>query len=591
MVLGYEFVTLDDDQKHARRMLLEFYPWIAQWSVLTVFLIFQLCFLASWIGRRGLESQMRPRSPSFNKRDGVLLVWLRRAQETFHAWVWWMHRPLFRNWGTRGEWIGGGIWFIWLMSLSIIQTGNDFLHLTKRFGIIGASQLPLHYLLAMRSPWSPIQMLTRLSHEQLKSAHKILGRIVYVLFILHAAFYLYFFIAAGVLAKRIKDRDVIFGIISLAFFTIISTTALEQVRRRNYRLFYISHISFANVVILAMFLHVSHIRIYVWEVIAVNAIHLLSRSLSVRKRPGTVKLLPGTNLVEVRIPLSPGDPALKWLPGQHVYLTKPTQNAATLPFYEELLLMTQTNPFTIASLPSEDRHLLLVARPLNGTTKHLADLARTWSSSSHANDTPPTIPLAIEGPYGASTRLPDFSAFDEVLLVAGGVGATFIVPLFRHVTGSKVASNAGAPHVHLAWAVRSLAETRWASDAFALAGDGGDENGDGSVDGDVKIYVTGSSSTPGPQVGASEADIELAENEQLLSGADEEEAGPAAKGVTVARGRPDVVGIVDEVFAKGSRVAVFCCGPKALTERLGRAMEPWVRKGYDVYYHDETFGW
>ena len=100
----------------------------------------------------------------------------------------------------------------------------------------------------MRSPYSPIQLATSLSHEQLKMAHQILGRIVFFFFLLHGAFYMYFFVQSGFLAKRIKDADVIFGICGFLLFSIISITALEQVRGRSYRFFLQCHIAIAVLV-------------------------------------------------------------------------------------------------------------------------------------------------------------------------------------------------------------------------------------------------------------------------------------------------------------------------------------------------------
>ena len=112
MVLGYDFVTLDDEGKHARRILLDWYPLVAQWSVLVVFAGFQFAFLLSWLANKGLEYE-RPRSPSLNKR-----------LEGWDRLVWWAKKDVAGGWGTRAEWIGGGLWTVWLLYLSIVQTGN-----------------------------------------------------------------------------------------------------------------------------------------------------------------------------------------------------------------------------------------------------------------------------------------------------------------------------------------------------------------------------------------------------------------------------------------------------------------------------------
>lgn len=540
--------------------------------------------------------------------------------------VWWIRKDVIRggNWGTRGEWIGASVWTVWLLYLCIAHTGNDYLHLTKRFGQVGASQLPIHYLLAMRAPYSPVQWLTRLSHEQIKASHQILGRITFLLFVLHAAFYLNFFILSGFLAKRIKDWDVIWGIISIILFSAISTTALGFVRKMNYRVFYISHIAIANFIIVPLFLHVSHIRIYVYEVIAVEALHLIFRVLRLKMYQGTIRLLPGTNLVQIRIPLPPKSAAHSWKPGQHVYLSRPWSGKAPT-WYDQWLMVNKTNPFTVASLPSKDKELLLVARILNGNTRYLAELARSLAQGGSnvpmlptAGGDIPILPLALEGPYGASNRLPDLSDYDRVLLVAGGVGATCIMPIYRSILDCHNPTPGGT-QIRCIWAVQKLAETQWAFSESHSAGNEQDDddddaagahaNGDGLLYGptNVEVYVTRPS---GPDlrrdVNASSvfaiADddddeeggeaIEMQENAQLLNM--EEQMETPRKGMVVKSGRPDLHTVVDEVFTRssnGMRTAVICCGPRRLTDDLKRQVEVWVKKGHEVFWYDETFGW
>lgn len=486
----------------------------------------------------------------------------------------------------------------------------DYLHLTKRFGQVGASQLPIHYLLAMRAPYSPVQWLTRCSHEQLKAAHEILGRIVFSMFVLHAAFYLNFFVLSGFLAKRIKDWDVIWGIVSIILFATISTTALAFVRRRSYRVFYISHIAIANFIILPLWLHVSHIRIFVYQIILVEALHLIFRALRLKLYQGTLRLLSGTNLIQIRIPLPEQSSALKWKPGQHVYLSRPWGKATTPSFYQQWLMTNKTNPFTIASIPGTDKELLLVARTLDGNTKYLADLARSLAQGGSgipmlptAGGDIPILPIALEGPYGASTRLPDLSTYDRVLLVAGGVGATFIMPVYRSIVDLHDPSPAGTK-IRCIWAVQKLAETQWAFEAASSSKEDHEEaaevDGSGLLGGlsAVEVYVTRPS---GPSLQTSDAfvvdpdedeegeAIEMAENEQLLSM--EEQMDKPRKGMVIKSGRPRLGVIVDEVFSKGTRTAVVCCGPKRLTADLKKHVEAWVQKGHDVFWYDETFGW
>ncbi|KAF2183170.1 hypothetical protein K469DRAFT_711125 [Zopfia rhizophila CBS 207.26] len=584
MTFGYEFVTLEKPQRHERRLALDFYAQIAQWSVLVVFALFQLSFFLSWLAKQGLEYE-RPRSPSFNKRGDGKWTWLKNSRQGVERLSWWMKRPVFPNWGTRGEWIFGGIWMAWLLYLCINGTGNDYLHLTKRFGIIGGSQLPLHYLLAMRSPYSPVQLLTRLSHEQLKASHKTLGRIIYTLFALHACFYLNFFVRTPY-TKRLKDADVIFGIVSITLFSILSTTALGVLRRWNYRVFYISHVLIAGVVIPLLYLHVHHIRPYIVEVFVIQILHQIFRNWSLNRYSGTIKLLPGTNLVQVRIPLTAPSSTLKWKAGQHVYLSRPSGDSPPYSTYDQFITRNYTNPFTIASIPAKDKELLLVARTLNGNTKELAQLAKSLSSHIGADGPLPSISLALEGPYGASSHLPDFSVFGKVLLIAGGVGATFVMPLYRSIVEHEGSDSSQQPQIRFVWAVRKLTETQW---AFPVSNEDESAAEVSSHSSTVEVCVTRPSG-PNLQADDSGDDIELAEDDQLLSM--EEQMEKPRRGMTLKTGRPEISAIVDDVFSKATgRVAVVACGPKALIKELSNRVEHWVSEGHDVYWHDEAFGW
>jgi ferredoxin-NADP reductase len=191
-----------------------------------------------------------------------------------------------------------------------------------------------------------------------------------------------------------------------------------------------------------------------------------------------------------------------------------------------------------------------------------------------------TIPLGLEGPYGASARLPDFARFDKILLIAGGVGATFVMPIYRSILESDDFSH----RLRFIWATRKLAETQW---AFPIANDD-DERAMEPSPHAVEVFVT---QPMGPDLRASEAgeDVELAEDDQLLSM--EEQMEKPRKGMLLRAGRPRISSIVDEEFSKASRVAVIACGPKALTETVSDCVEPWISRGIDVYWHDETFGW
>ena len=124
MAFGYEFIlTLDDEQKGQRRLLLNHYAVVAQLSLFTIPLLCLICVFISKVASYGLGNE-RPRSPSFNKQPDGTLTWLSKARQHQVQLVWWMKKDVIQNWGTRGEWLAGGIWTTWLLYLSIVDTGN-----------------------------------------------------------------------------------------------------------------------------------------------------------------------------------------------------------------------------------------------------------------------------------------------------------------------------------------------------------------------------------------------------------------------------------------------------------------------------------
>lgn len=432
----------------------------------------------------------------------------------------------------------------------------------------------------MKSSYSPIQLLTRMSHEELNIVHQILARIIGILLTLHAAFYLNFYILNNLLDKRIKDRDVIIGLTGITLFATMGTTTLGFLRKVNYRIFYFTHITVATIFLPLMYFHCAYIRPFIWEAFAVYILHTLLRLFNTRTFPGSISLVPGTNLIQVTVPLAFS--TSKWKPGQHVYVSLPTWRGSGKYGLHRL----RTNPFTVASLPRHDGQLLLIARALNGNTKRLASLARSAALLDGGDENKiETTPLILEGPYGASARLPDFSLFDRVLLVAGGVGATFIVPVWRHIHSQSSDYLSKAGEVQFVWAVRKLVETSW---AFPVERADEKSNLEG-----VDIYVTGApvgeSSANGNTANGIRESIEMAERDKLME--EDDDKALVKRGISVRYSRPVLREVVDEAFAgHAERVAVLVCGPAGMGHALRKEVGRWVRRGKDVYWHAEFFG-
>ena len=159
----------------------------------------------------------------------------------------------------------GALYLSWLLFLIFRNTGRDYLHLTKAFGHVAVSQLPLHYLLAFQNPRSPIALATGLTHRQLNAYHRLSGRILHGLLGTHAILYINFFVVKDLLAKRTQHWDVRLGIMAFWLVNLLALLALPVVRKKARRLFYRSHVVISAALPVILFFHVPYTRRYVLQ--------------------------------------------------------------------------------------------------------------------------------------------------------------------------------------------------------------------------------------------------------------------------------------------------------------------------------------
>lgn len=240
---------------------------------------------------------------------------------------------------------------------------------------------------------------------------------------------------------------------------------------------------------------------------------------------------------------------------------------------------TQIHTSAIPSPTNPDETLLeFWLRPFDGWTRHLRSACQLSPSAPIS----PTI--LLEGPYGHTEPL--WTAYDSVLMVAGGAGITAMTPyLLDHSLRRRRAGGGGARTRRLAlvWADRSAAFLRSSSAsggvlAEALAADGFR----------AELFVTGSDG--GSTSGSEKEEEEEAGAEKTKGGA------PEAAHVQVRRGRPDVGAAVGaaarEAWEAGWRVAVVVCGPAGMADAARAAVFAAKREyGGTVEYIEEAFGW
>lgn len=565
MGLLYHFVTLTPQQIEVRRQLLDqagYYAYLTPVIFLATIYVLRQLTAPSTKG----AAQTKVSVPS------ILTVQKRKI-------TWWLNEPLTPEFGARKVHLLGLAYVGWLLFLIFRKTGDDYLHLTKRFGHVAASQLPFQYMLAIKSPLSPIQIATGLSWENLNDYHRLFGRIVHLTIAAHAIMYLNFFAQAGLLAKRFGDWDVRTGFIAFMMFNIIAVLSIPPIRKADYhKKFFKSHVIQSGLVTLVLFFHVSYIRKYIVQALILYVFNGMSRAQnSSGETLSTVQTLEGTSvssaLLKLRIPTPlVGARPLTWVPGQHVYIK------------QGLSPLTPRNPFTIVSLSPE--------RGMDGGNPYVDLVIRNrggpgtrWLEAKHhqvkGDDREEFV--MVEGPYGeAKEYMPPLlaqtnEAAGKVLLIAGGIGATYTIPIYLSLL-RKRHSTAG---IHFVWFVHSVQDAAWGVELLQTA----------KCEVDVRIYLT--RDTDKSMLASGKAALgELKSGIKLLNYGKR----PAMKDITDRYFAPATT-VAGAMLTTGTRgkdftpITVLTCGPPGMSSAVRTEVGKHVYEyGRDVMMYEETFG-
>jgi NAD(P)H-flavin reductase len=364
------------------------------------------------------------------------------------------------------------------------------------------------------------------------------------------------------LQEHLTSLDVILGIISFVSLFAMMSTSIEAVRYRNYRLFYITHSILASLLLIFLTFHAKPLRWYIIETLAVALLSLLNR-LDTITACATISRIFRTNLISLQIPI----PASKIhrfraAPGQHVFLSLHAETAMKVKS-SPIQNMFLRNPFTIANV-SENNVITLVARVQDGPTSRALDAL--------AGSTEKPSLVEIYGPFGSISRFSRLARkYDRILVVAGGVGATFALPVYRELKEQVEAEGKGQDRISFVWSMKTLEEAAWVmglADGQSLAQD---EN--------VKLYLTQSYHMRRRKPSDESVELEELQPQRTVVWSSAE------------TGRPDLGKIVDDVLGETDGVAVLFCGPPDMGRVLRENIGMYLRKGREVWWHAEAFGW
>jgi predicted ferric reductase len=253
-------------------------------------------------------------------------------------------------------------------------------------------------------------------------------------------------------------------------------------------------------------------------------------------------------------------------PGQYVYLHFPRFN-----FWE-------SHPFSVARYDiSKDTvaqpTLTLLFRTHDGVTKKLAKYLAGGSK---------TLTCFVEGPYGH--QLP-VDRYDNVHLLAGGVGIAAIVPYLRTLSAIK------GSRVRFDWVVRQEDSLKWFEEEISEC--------TRNPHVDVHVHVTQRPDTPtdtisnGEAKGSHEGSTENGKIDEIGIFMDRNSGDIELTKCVVECGRPCLTKLITGHVAEmvGS-LAVVACGPGTFVDEIRRAVvDNVVGANGTLDYFEESFTW
>ncbi|KAH8118598.1 ferric reductase NAD binding domain-containing protein [Phellopilus nigrolimitatus] len=460
----------------------------------------------------------------------------------------------------------------------------DTFYFQDRAAHFASCQLPLVVALAGKN--NIISFLTGVSHEKLNVLHRASARACLILLWIHTVVHG----ASGLPEKfGLALGWMRWGVAGLTAFTLATILSIRPIRIRFFEFFLISHIILICIFLVGGFIHAKNPGFgnYIWPALLVWGV---DRSLRLgrlvwnnriwsRKAPGhshaSIELLTHDT---IRLTLRR---KMRWAAGQHAYIILPS--VSNLP--------TEAHPFTIASTcnsldgrESSEKDVVFIIRGRTGFAKRLRDHASSKGASS-------SVPAYIDGPYGCP---PDLKGFSTCVLIAGGSGVSYTLPLLLDLVYHARKGTTLCQRTIFVWVVREQEHLNWISKLLTTAL----VSAPPLLIVEPRIYITSSkaksrdlttltynlASEPSSPSSAS-GDYKLTDVLALSS-------------LKTRYGRPDVQSIIeDAVSVSAGPVSVDVAGPSSLAAAIREALASditspiSVMKGRPtVTLHVETFG-
>ncbi|XP_040987338.1 ferric reduction oxidase 8, mitochondrial [Juglans microcarpa x Juglans regia] len=316
-----------------------------------------------------------------------------------------------------------------------------YLRVATRFGLLAEACLALLLLPILRG--LAIFRLLGIQFEASVRYHIWVGTAMLTFATLHGASTLFIWGVSHHIQDEIwkwqkTGRIYLAGEISLVTGLVIWITALPQIRRKKFELFYYTHHLY--IVFLVFFLFHGGDRHFYMVFPGIFLFGLDKILRIVQSRPESCILAARVFPSKAIELILPKDPSLKYTPTSVLFMKIPS------------ISKCQWHSFSITSSSSvNDDSMSVIIKCEGWWTNSLYDLIQADLDSD--SDQTKCIPIAVEGPYGPASV--DFLRYDSLLMIAGGIGITPFLSILQETASAQNSSKYRFPtRVQLIYVVK-----------------------------------------------------------------------------------------------------------------------------------------
>ncbi|KAG2151644.1 FAD-binding domain-containing protein [Suillus bovinus] len=484
-------------------------------------------------------------------------------------------------------------YIVLLLTYAFINTTSaegqklDIIFWSNRIAMLAASQFPI--ITALGTKNNIVSLVTGISYDKLNYTHRMMARTCFMLLWVHGA---------GQIVSFPFEPWLRAGITAMVAFSILILVSLRPVRSNMYEVFFYVHFLGVLIFLVGGYYHTkgAHGSFWIWPSFVFWAFDRFIRAIRLVVfnhsyfgfKSGTGTMDAATELLSegvVRMRLR-RPPHFHWSPGQAAYLIMPS--VSTLPF--------EAHPFTIASFdssllstaPAEDRsnrdvtgpsapfwkELVFLVNVQEGFTKKLKEVAARKE----------TVKVFVDGPYGSS---PDLGSYDTSVLVAGGSGVSYTLPVFLNIIERVRKGKSSCTRVVFIWAIRGAEYVQWIEEALIKAV----RLAPPSLTVSIRIFHH-CFIHDAIQKKSSPEHVVTRKNSLSLSFM-------SLRGVRTENGRPDLDALLkEEVSVTSGRMSVSVCGSQAIARATRHALRfpvsgpsSILNGGPSITLHVESFGY